>query len=114
VSKILRNIFSQVCQQELPSTDIWDEGKLIDAIREVLKNKRYIHELRMGIGLLVLHHFVFNIVAILIVLSTAVELNYIDASLHSECMQLRIVFWFTICVAMFLEGLKTSFNIGTP
>jgi hypothetical protein len=79
VSKILRNIFSQVCQQELPGTDIWDEGKLIDAIREVLKNKRYIHELRMGFGLLVLHHFVFNIVAILIVLSTAVELNYIDA-----------------------------------
>ncbi|VAH85244.1 unnamed protein product [Triticum turgidum subsp. durum] len=42
VSKILRNILSQVCQQELPSTDIQDEGKLIDTIREVLKNKRYL------------------------------------------------------------------------
>ena len=45
VNKILRNILSQVCQQELPSTDIWDEGKLIDAIRKVLQNKRHIHEL---------------------------------------------------------------------
>ncbi|XBI31384.1 hypothetical protein VPH35_054953 [Triticum aestivum] len=42
VSKILRNILSQVCQQELPSTDIQDEGKLIDTIREVLKNKMYL------------------------------------------------------------------------
>lgn len=45
VNKILRNILSQVCPQDFPSTDIWDEGKLIDAIREVLKNKRYTHEL---------------------------------------------------------------------
>ncbi|VAI26899.1 unnamed protein product [Triticum turgidum subsp. durum] len=42
VNKILRNILSQVCPQEFPSTDIWDEGKLIDAIRDVLKNKRYL------------------------------------------------------------------------
>ena len=57
VSKILRNILSQVCQQELPSTDIQDEGKLIDTIREVLKNKMYIHELLMRSWLMVLHHF---------------------------------------------------------
>ncbi|KAI5002097.1 hypothetical protein ZWY2020_026747 [Hordeum vulgare] len=44
-NKILRNILSQVCQQDLPSTSVQDEGKLIDAIREVLKNKRYVHQL---------------------------------------------------------------------
>lgn len=41
VKKILRSILSQVSQQEYANIDIWDEEKLINAIREFLKNKRY-------------------------------------------------------------------------
>jgi putative protein kinase ArgK-like GTPase of G3E family len=40
VKKILRSILSQVSQQEYANIDIWDEEKLINAIREFLKNKR--------------------------------------------------------------------------
>ncbi|PAN21410.1 hypothetical protein PAHAL_3G463100 [Panicum hallii] len=41
VKKILRNIFSQVSLQELFNMEMWDEEKLINTIREFLKNKRY-------------------------------------------------------------------------
>ncbi|XP_044392838.1 disease resistance protein PIK6-NP-like [Triticum aestivum] len=41
VKKILRSILSQVSQQEYANIDVWDEEKLINAIREFLKNKRY-------------------------------------------------------------------------
>jgi Holliday junction resolvasome RuvABC ATP-dependent DNA helicase subunit len=40
VKKILRNIFSQVSLQELFNMEMWDEEKLINTIREFLKNKR--------------------------------------------------------------------------
>ncbi|KAM3254835.1 hypothetical protein ACQJBY_048347 [Aegilops geniculata] len=41
VKKILRSILAQVSQQEYANIDVWDEEKLINAIREFLKNKRY-------------------------------------------------------------------------
>ncbi|TVU49724.1 hypothetical protein EJB05_01052, partial [Eragrostis curvula] len=41
VKKILRNILSQVSQQEYANMEIWDEEMFINAIREFLKNKRY-------------------------------------------------------------------------
>jgi Holliday junction resolvasome RuvABC ATP-dependent DNA helicase subunit len=41
VKKILRSILSQVSQQEYANIDIWDEEKLINAIRELLQSKRY-------------------------------------------------------------------------
>jgi flagellar basal body-associated protein FliL len=43
VKKILRNILSQVSMQELSNMEMWDEEKLINAIREFLKNKRWVH-----------------------------------------------------------------------
>lgn len=41
VKKILRSILSQVSQQEYANINIWDEEKLINAIQEFLKTKRY-------------------------------------------------------------------------
>ncbi|TKW28727.1 hypothetical protein SEVIR_3G347600v4 [Setaria viridis] len=41
VKKILRNILSQVSQQEYLNMEMWDEENFINAIREFLKNKRY-------------------------------------------------------------------------
>ncbi|KQJ86320.1 putative disease resistance RPP13-like protein 3 [Brachypodium distachyon] len=41
VKKILRTMLCQLSNQEYANTDIWDEEKLINAIREFLKNKRY-------------------------------------------------------------------------
>ncbi|CAL4898623.1 unnamed protein product [Urochloa decumbens] len=41
VKKILRNILFQVSQQESFNVEMWDEEKLINTIREFLKNKRY-------------------------------------------------------------------------
>ncbi|CAN6338622.1 unnamed protein product [Urochloa humidicola] len=41
VKKILRNILTQVSQQEYFNMQMWDEESFINAIREFLKNKRY-------------------------------------------------------------------------
>ncbi|CAL5093025.1 unnamed protein product [Urochloa decumbens] len=41
VKKILRNILTQVSQQEYFNMEMWDEESFINAIREFLKNKRY-------------------------------------------------------------------------
>jgi hypothetical protein len=38
--KILRNILSHVSQKECANMEMWDEEKLINSIREFLKNKR--------------------------------------------------------------------------
>ncbi|GJN35216.1 hypothetical protein PR202_gb23965 [Eleusine coracana subsp. coracana] len=40
IKKILRNILSQISQKECGNIEVWDEEKLINSIREFLKNKR--------------------------------------------------------------------------
>ncbi|CAN6361341.1 unnamed protein product [Urochloa humidicola] len=42
VKKILRNILCQVSQQEHDNMGIWDEEKIINAIRDFLQRKRYL------------------------------------------------------------------------
>ncbi|CAL4891646.1 unnamed protein product [Urochloa decumbens] len=42
VKKILRNILCQVSQQEHDNMEIWDEEKIINAIRDFLQRKRYL------------------------------------------------------------------------